>query len=445
MVHSTGPALKIGPISFSPWIRLNNVLTLVYASFIWLTTVSFINFLQPYLLEAILHVPADTQGRISGNLTILQEIILIIVGGVAGAYSDKVGRRIIFASGFAVIGIGFFIYPLAASVTQLFLFRSVFAVGVGLGAVMFSACIQDYPKEGSRGRWIAIIGVFTGLGAMFMALVLSKMPVWLIALGFSEVEAGMYSCWFASLLSFITAVVLTFGISNPPRHEKERGNHILSDLLVGLQQAKNPRLALAYFSAFVGRGDLVVIAVFFSLWFVRDGADLGVRPEVSIARAGMLFGIVQLSALLWGLVMGTIVDKINRVHAVCIAYSIATLAYLLMGLYGSGDPNQALSLKMILFAIFLGMGEISVINAGGAILGQEAPPKIRGSIMGVFAALGATGIIFASTIGGMLFDNWLRSGPFIMMAVLNGLLLIFALTLVYLKLTKPKTHQRLVQ
>ncbi|HJN00832.1 MAG TPA: MFS transporter [Gammaproteobacteria bacterium] len=408
-----------------------------------MTVVSFINFLQPYFLEATLDVPEDIQGRISGNLTVLQEIILIIVGGIAGAYSDKVGRRIIFSFGFVFIGIGFFIYPLAVSVTQLFLFRAVFAVGVGLGAVMFSACVQDYPKERSRGRWIAIIGVFTGLGAMFMALVLSRMPAWLITLGFNEAEAGMYACWFASLLSFLTALVLAFGISNPPREKKEKENHILSDLFVGLKQAKNPRLALAYFTAFIGRGDLVVIAVFFSLWFVRDGADLGVRPEVSIARAGMLFGIVQLSALLWGLVMGTIVDKVNRVHAVCIAYFIATLAYLLMGLYGTGDPNQALSSKMILFAIFLGMGEISVINAGGAILGQEAPPNIRGSIMGVFAALGAAGIIFASSIGGMLFDNWLRSGPFIMMGVLNGLLLIFALTLVYLKLTKPKDHQQL--
>ena len=444
MLDSTGSALKIGPISFSPWIKLKNVLTLVYASFMWLTVVSFINFLQPYFLETTLDVPEDIQGRISGNLTVLQEIILIVVGGFAGAYSDKVGRRIIFACGFAIMGIGFFIYPLAASVTQLFLFRSVFAVGVGMGAVMFAACVQDYPKEKSRGRWIAIIGVFTGLGAMFMALVLSRTPAWLITLGFNEAEAGMYSCWFASLLSFTTAVVLSFGISNPPRDEKEKRNHILSDLLVGLKQAKNPRLALAYFSAFIGRGDLVVIAVFFSLWFVRDGADLGVRPEVSIAKAGILFGIVQLSALLWGLVMGTIVDKLNRVHAVCIAYSIATLAYLFMGIYGTGDPNQAFSTKMILFAIFLGMGEISVINAGGAILGQEAPPNIRGSIMGVFAALGAAGIIFASSLGGMLFDNWLRSGPFIMMGVLNGLLLIFALTLVYLKLTKPKDHQQLV-
>ena len=89
MVKTTDSSLKIGPILFSPWIKLNNVLTLVYASFMWLTTVAFINFLQPYLLEATLQVPENIQGRVSGNLTILQEIILIIVGGIAGAYSDK--------------------------------------------------------------------------------------------------------------------------------------------------------------------------------------------------------------------------------------------------------------------------------------------------------------------------------------------------------------------
>ncbi len=135
MVKTTDPSLKIGPILFSPWIKFSNVLTLVYASFMWLTTVSFINFVQPYLLEAALQVPENIQGRVSGNLTILQEIILIIVGGIAGAYSDKVGRRIIFASGFSFMAVGFFVYPLASSLTQLFLFRSIFAIGVGMGGV----------------------------------------------------------------------------------------------------------------------------------------------------------------------------------------------------------------------------------------------------------------------------------------------------------------------
>ena len=442
MVKTTDSSLKIGPILFSPWIKLNNVLTLVYASFMWLTTVAFINFLQPYLLEATLQVPENIQGRVSGNLTILQEIILIIVGGIAGAYSDKVGRRIIFASGFSFMAVGFFVYPLASSLTQLFLFRSIFAIGVGMGGVMFSACVQDTPQESSRGRWIGVIGVFTGLGALFMALVLSKIPSWLIALGYTTTQAGTYACWFAASLSVVTAAVLSVGIGNPPQSEKKEKRKVFSDLLIGLAQVRNPRLALAYCSAFIGRGDLLVIAVFFSLWFVRDGADLSVSPEISIAKAGMLFGIIQLSALLWGPVMGTIADKINRVHAVIVAYSIAAVAYLLMGLYGSGDPGQVTSLKMLLFAVLLGIGEISVINAGGALLGQETPPSIRGSVMGVFTVLGAAGIIFASSVGGILFDNWHRGGPFLMMAILNGLMLVFALSLVYLKLTKPLTHQQ---
>jgi hypothetical protein len=62
--------------------------------------------------------------------------------------------------------------------------------------------------------------------------------------------------------------------------------------------------------------------------------------------------------------------------------------------------------------------------------------------MGVFTILGAAGIIFASSVGGILFDNWHRGGPFLMMAILNGLMLVFALSLVYLKLTKPLTHQQ---
>jgi hypothetical protein len=48
-------------------------------------------------------------------------------------------------------------------------------------------------------------------------------------------------------------------------------------------------------------------------------------------------------------------------------------------------------------------------------------------VVGAFGVFGALGILVASSVGGQLFDKWDRSGPFVLMGVLNGLVLVWAL------------------
>jgi MFS family permease len=78
---------------------------------------------------------------------------------------------------------------------------------------------------------------------------------------------------------------------------------------------------------------------------------------------------------------------------------------------------------MIPAAMLLGIGEISVLIAAGALLGEEAPLRIRGAVIGVFGLLGGVGILFATYIGGLVFDNIGRTAPFVMMGLLNFMLL----------------------
>ena len=73
---------------------------------------------------------------------------------------------------------------------------------------------------------------------------------------------------------------------------------------------KNPRIGLAYFTAFASRGDLVIVTTFISLWVVQAGTEAGLSVGAATARAGMVFGTSQLAGLVWPLVMG------NRLHVV---------------------------------------------------------------------------------------------------------------------------------
>ena len=70
---------------------------------------------------------------------------------------------------------------------------------------------------------------------------------------------------------------------------------------------------------------------------------------------------------------------------------------------------------------------MSVIIAAGTLMGQEAKPHLRGTIVGVYGFMGGLGILFATFVGGIVFDNIARTAPFTMMGILNGVLLLGAL------------------
>jgi MFS family permease len=113
---------------------------------------------------------------------------------------------------------------------------------------------------------------------------------------------------------------------------------------------------------------------------------------------------------------------------------LATAGYSLIG--WAEDPMAG---SFIPLAILLGIGEVSVIVTGGALLGQEAKASMRGAVVGVFNTMGGIGIIIASGLGGVLYDAIGRAAPFTMMGILNGLLLLTAIA-VRLRAGVPETH-----
>jgi MFS family permease len=111
----------------------------------------------------------------------------------------------------------------------------------------------------------------------------------------------------------------------------------------------------------------------------------------------------------------------------CFAMAMAAIGYGAIGLVS--DPYD---MKIMLPATFmLGIGEISAIVAGNALIGQEAPPRIRGAAIGVFGLVGTLGILFATFIGGQLFDRFGYGAPFTMMAGVNAVIFIWAMLVRY--------------
>jgi MFS family permease len=417
--------IKFGPFWIMPGLSRANVATIVLASFSTVAMIVFMSLIQPYLLNEVVKIPEARQGQVTGYLTAMQEVIVVLLVGIAGVWSDRVGRRFIFVLGFAVLGAAYVIYPLASNEFELYLYRVVFALGLVLVPVMLSATVQDTPQEASRGKWVGFMNLCQGAGVVLLATVLlGKAPAWFASLGYAADTAGRLTLWCAGGFCAFVALVLWRGLpADMGKTTVEKTSSVASQFRDGAVEGfRNPRLAIAFFAAFIGRGDLVIVGSFLTLRITQHGIDQGLTTVEASGKAFMTFGIVQVAALGWAFFMGIIADRRNRMTAICIALALATVGYSLVGV--ATDP---LASSFIPIAILLGMGEVSVIVTGGALFGQEARADIRGTLVGVFNTMGGIGIILVSGIGGYIYDALGRGSPFTMMGILNGMLLVAAI------------------
>ena len=421
--------LKIGFLRFQPGITGLNLTTMLFAAFGTMAMVTFMSFMQPYVLTELMHIPEQDQGSLTGNLHAFQELIYISLAGFVGAISDRVGRPLVYGAGFFMLAAGYALYPMADSIIQLYIVRAIFAVGVVMTAVMLSACIVDYIQEPSRGRWIGTTSIFNGLGIVTMAGLLARLPAMYRDIGADNLLAGKYSFWTVAGLCLIVGLVLFLGL-----YRKEKTGRESEDLLQQFMQGiriglANPRLAIAYGGAFIGRGDFVVIGAFFSLWLTQVGIEQGMSAAEALKKAGLLFALIQICALIWAPFMGFITDRLNRITAVSIGLAIAGAGYL--GMSQVPDPFGPF---MYPAALLLGMGETGVIVSVGALLGEESDSPYRGSIVGVFGLFGGFGILATTFVSGQLFDAIGRTAPFAAMGIMNLLLMFAAL---YVRTNSP--------
>lgn len=405
---------RLGPIELNAGITRRNALTYLYASFFTIGIVSFMSFMQPYVLTENLQIPEDRQGGATGMLSFSYELVILLVIAPMGALADRIGRRPIYRLGFLWIGAALAIFPLAQNLVQLVMARMFFAIGSAAITSMMATVLADYPRERSRGLLVAASGIANGLGAMTLVIGLSRLPVIFTDNGYSTLTAGRMTFWVATGLCIVTAVIVGRGLQagKPGRLKKESLGLLMREAVHAAR--RNPRIAIACLAAFVARGDLVVISTYFSLWAIQAGRAGGLPLEEAIRTAASFIIVIQGSSLLWAPVWGFVLDRWDRLTAVCIALLIAAAAYFWVGF--SPSPIVA---AFIPAAVLLGIGEFSAIMSGAALIGQSAPEDIRGSVLGLFNFCGSIGILCITAIGGLVFDAWMPGAPFVVVGGLN--------------------------
>ena len=210
----------IGPInaiSFFAVAMINNIIF------------SLVHYMQPYVFEVQLGIPSSEQGVLVGNLTVMQEFIVIAMTGIAGALADKYGRRPIFCGGTLLIGLAYALYPLAESASLLYVARAFFGVGIAFASTVLLVFTGDYSQERSRGKWMGGLNFMQSIGALTASLVLTQVPGILQNQGVSPTDSVAAVFIIAVLVAVCGTVVAGFGLRPAPiRREKTKKKPLLT-------------------------------------------------------------------------------------------------------------------------------------------------------------------------------------------------------------------------
>ncbi|MDE0130127.1 MAG: MFS transporter [Gammaproteobacteria bacterium] len=412
---------RIGNIELASGVRVMHFWTYMYASLICIGMISNMNFSQPYILMEHLGIPDEFTGRITGQLTLITEVMNLLLIWPFGILADRIGRRPVIMLGIGTIGLSYALYPWATEVNHLWAIRVIFGIGVAAAAAMTATIQNDYPVESSRGRVVGFSSAFNALGIVFATWMVSRLPVWLQDAGMEPVAAGRYAYSAAAIVCFVSILIFRFGLkAGVPEHTRQRPRWW--DLIrTGIEQMRNPRIVLAYVYAMPARGALVVFGLFTSLWASTAFRAAGGEVAVAQYQVWLPSTVGTLTAVGWSFVFGWILDRISRVAGVVLSAAISMVAY--GSMYFVETP---LDLRMLPLFALVGASMAGGMMSSMALVGQEAPPAKRGAVIGLLSLFGSAGIMLAATYGGELFSLATPWAPYLLIAGAQAVVFVFA-------------------
>ena len=425
------PASKSGAhprqrLPLAPGYESRQLYSYLYAAFVTIGLLAFVSFFQTYLMNVNLGLPVTLQGRTVAALNFANELLALCLVAPFGALADKIGRRAVYAGGLLWLSAGFLLYPLARDVPQLAACALFFSAGVAAVGTMLGTVLADTASEESRGRLVGIAGVFQGLGALALVLVLGNTPKWLMAAGLDDFRAGQITLWIAAALSAVSAVVVFAGLKRGTPSERAPALPVLRILREGVAAARaNPRILLACLLQFGSFGDRVVLGTFLMLRLQQAWLERGVGMAEAASRARMPFVAAMAAGLVTALAAGFLLDRIDRMRVGVAAMALGALAYLLCGFID--DPTHGALVVGV--AVLLGVGQIAAIISGQTLLGQEAPRDVRGAVFGLAGICASAAILFTNGIGGWLYDTVSKGGPFFLLAGVNFVIFVIGVRL----------------
>ncbi len=409
-------------IEWSSEVNKGNIVSYLMVTIVAATFLSGIAMLQPSILKMI-GIDKSVHGLWTSKLGVIREVSFILLAGLYGVLSERLGRKAVYAFGLIIASIAYTLYPLGTEGYHLYMIILIFGIGGAAFLAMMVTVITDYASEKDRGKANGIQGFIMTLGGV-IALIIAAMPNIFAKQGFTEAEAFRTTFFIVAGVGVLGAIIAMVGLKNVSGRKEADKTPFLTIAKEGLKAAKSdPGIALSYGAAFISRGDLAVTGQFTMLWLTMYASEIMGKPEAeATGMAGGVMGFVVIGAILGAILMGIVADRVKRVTSVSISSGLAFIIY--VSVFTIDDPYTGYA--KILFLI-MGVAEISGFVSSQALAGQQVLPKDRGTVMGFFGVAGACGMVVGTAMGGPLYDKFGFSAPFVMFGIVNGIVFLWSI------------------
>lgn len=486
-----------------------NYLAFNYAGFACIAIIVFLSSTQPFYIKEIIGIDPTTTttneksqdgkiGHIIGGLGFIDELTAMIVAPLLGALNDNLnskqynGSKLIQSFSFIIIAVSLFGYAMWCKnlVPDMFLFRSIFAIGVTgcmsmVTVILNELTISDFefqklitclpfwrsnqqvnprytqlnqddeqqlvsPNASKKnGKFAGLMGVCTGLGAIFSVSVFVTLPIklgmktaYLVVMAFALFTFGILLSCLYNVNDNIDSTEDTTDDDDDDHSNISTKNESYFQLLIhGYEFSKhNKQAQLAYAGSFVARSTTVATAMFIPLmvyeWYYNIGQCKSNNEEWAgkltchegYVFAAILSGVAQTVALISAPVWGYLVDarrigKSSTLALAAIFGMIGNFGLSLIHSYSSNAYNPKTFTCFVMISI-IGLSQIGLIISSMSVLsGISNAHSIMGSLSGLYSFCGGIGIMIISSLGGYLSDHWIL-GPFFILGLFNVALLV---------------------
>ena len=406
--EGSGLVKKFAGIEIPPDLRRSHFFSLYLATFFIACVTVFASFIQPLFLKQVINIPEAQAGSINSGLQNVSQVITLLLVGLIGILSDRVGRRILAVFGFIIAGAFYIVFGYAkeislalgiasvgGQVALIFVIKLIIGIGFILCYPQFITMVADYTFERDRGKGMALNGVMMSLGAFIIFGVLAQIAV--------KVEL-MILFYIIGGLAILGAFISRMGLVDhmPKEKPKELGYKEIYRTV-----SKSLSLKVSYIVTLVARADVVIIGTLIFVWVVYVAEDFGIDPKKAAAKGAIVMLVMTFATFFSFPVIGILLDRIGRIPVLITTLTIGGTGYCLMAM--TANPFSPV---LYVFACMIGIGFAGAVTGANTLASDVSPKPILGSVMGGLNTMQPIGVLLFLQLGGFLFDKVGPWGPF---------------------------------
>jgi len=310
--------------------------------------------------------------------------------------SDRIGRKKILLLAFSLYSLGTFLAGIAQTPLQFMIFRFIKGTSAFEGVIL--ALINDYYKEGERGKAISIFSASFGIGALIGSFLGGYFLIWF------EYKTSFFILGFITLLSILFVFLC---ISNHPDQqieiERKLSENIKKNRKIELKKIlKTKNYILGVFINFL----LMFCLSGISTYMIFIILNHYLIPE---ELSGVILFPITFSYIFFALVMGKKENPIRIIRFGIIILTLSLFSVIILNFYNI----------IIIFVIVAGISSSALGAISPAVdnyVSSFIPKSIRGETLGIYRSLSLIGSILGAITAGYLGNiSWVFS-PFLVMA-----------------------------